>query len=665
VDEIKLPQEPGYSRIGGLGGFLASSGARPARHARATSVVFAIAVGTLFLLSHPYRGIWHDAVLYTVQALHDAHPEHFKHDLFFQFGSQDDWTLYGKIYEKLIGLLGIRASNLLGLAVAQALWWSGMWRLSRRLLPAPWHWVCLLFVAGMPSDYGDGLIFTYDEFFLAARLPAEALCLWALAFALERRSIAALALAFVAMTIHPLMGAVGFATVLIVMTSRYGWWRIFAAAFAVFAVAQFLAPPSFAIQPLDSEWLSVLRMELPFLFPSRWSLLAWSKVCWVIALPAILAAVDEKERRSFWGSLALMGVAGVSVSVVADLAGHDAFWTQLQPWRVLWLLTVMQWVAVISLVRRVWKDRPALLWLLAICWLGLELAGGGIAALAIAAVMHGERLMKARSRPIFKELSTPYKAGLIVATVVTVVFGCLYQILTFKARAAVWPGTLIFNFPVLEAVIHTRLMVVLVCAVSIAVLFRERFTPPVHFIALICLILLCAYAIVNIDQRSTVEKVMETNLDAPARAPFAGRVAPGQMVYWDGPVEEIDYLWLLMRTASYYAAKQAAGMVFHRATTFEALRRYAVVTGTRYSAHGGPPKLFDWLAHFRPLSPEGILRVCREPDVDFVVSPLHYRDLSTNDEWAPDQKTKYWLYDCRTIDSKNAAPPAATISGRQ
>jgi hypothetical protein len=546
----------------------------------------------LFLLAHPYRGIWHDAVLYTVQALRDAQPEHFRHDLFFQFGSQDDWTLYGKIYQRLIGLLGIRASNLLGLAVAQALWWSGMWRLSRQFLPAPWHWVCLLFVAGMPADYGDALIFTYDEFFLAARLPAEALSLWALAFALERRTTAALAMAFVAMAIHPLMGAVGFATVLLATTARYARWRIFAVALAVFAVAQFLTPASFAIHPFDSKWLDVLRTEVPFLFPSKWSLSSWSKVCWVIALPSILAATEAKERRSVWGSLALVGVAGVSFSVVADLAGHDAFWIQVQPWRVLWLLTAMQWVAVISLVRREWHERPALLWLLGICWLGLELLGSGIAALVIAALMHGARLMKARSRSVklFKELTTPFKACLIVATVAAVAFGVLYQIVVYTARAAVWPGTLKFDFPVLEAVIHTRLMVVLVCAFSIAFRLRQRFAPAVLFVSLISL---CAYAIVNIDQRSPAAKIMETNLDAPGRAPFAGRVAAGQMVYWDGPPEEIVYPWFLMQTASYFSPKQSAGMVFHRATTFEALRRFAIVGGTSLGAHGNPPKLFD------------------------------------------------------------------------
>ncbi|MGF6608804.1 hypothetical protein OKW45_003726 [Paraburkholderia sp. WSM4175] len=28
-----------------------------------------------------------------------------------------------------------------------------MWRLIRKLLPAPWHWFCLFLVACMPAEY--------------------------------------------------------------------------------------------------------------------------------------------------------------------------------------------------------------------------------------------------------------------------------------------------------------------------------------------------------------------------------------------------------------------------------------------------------------------------------------------------------------------------------
>jgi len=651
VGESKRPEASVNARVGESGIVFGPSGTRLAWRTRSAAAIFALAFATLFLLAHPYVGIWQDAILYTVQAVRDAHPEHFTHDLFFQFGSQDDWTLYGKLYERLINLVGIRAGNRFGLAAAQVLWWTGMWRLSKRLLPAPWYWVSLLLAAGMPANYGGGFALSYDEFFLTARLPAEALSLWAIAFVLERRSIAALLTALTAMAIHPLIGAVGFATVLIVATPRFPWWRLFAAALAVFAIAQFLAPSPWAIHPFDSEWRSVIRSTVPYLFPSEWPVLPWSRAGWVIALPLMLAAIDTTERHRIWASLALVGIAGVGFATLAALAGHDAFWIQVQLWRALWLLSAVQWVAVLSVVRREWGNRPAMLWLLAVCWLGLELAGGGIAALLLAALMHFERFARARGKPVrfFRELTLPHKACLSAGTLAAASLGVAYQLIFAHAHALVSPATLNFDLPWLEAVIHTRLMVVLVVVLSIAALLRERFPPAAVGVLLI---LLLAYAIVNFDQRSPTAKIMEARLDAPARAPFAGRVAAGQMVYWDGPVQEIVYPWLLMRTSSYFSVAQTAGIVFHRETTFEAVRRQAIVHGPRTSADAYSG--FRYIGSFKPLKPDGILRVCREPGLDFVVSPMHYAGLSTNDEWAPTGQSTYWLYDCRQLNAKAA-----------
>ena len=157
-----------------------------ARH-RPAQITLVLSLAVLFLLTHPYTGIRHDAILYTTQALHNSHPGPFARDLFFQFGSQDDWTIYGKLYSSLISTFGIRASNFAGLFAAQVLWWSGMWCLARKLLPAPWHWFCLFLVACMPGEYGSSMGFSYDEIFLTARLPAEGLGLWAVALTLERR----------------------------------------------------------------------------------------------------------------------------------------------------------------------------------------------------------------------------------------------------------------------------------------------------------------------------------------------------------------------------------------------------------------------------------------------------------------------------------------------
>jgi len=199
-----------------------------------------------------------------------------------------------------------------------------MWRIARRLLPAPWHGFGLFLVACLPADYGAAFIFSYGEPFLTARLPAEALGLWAVALSLERRHVAALALAGVATATHPLIGSVCVATVALGATPRVRWWPVCLLALAAFVLVQCL--PFAALHPFDPEWRAVARFNVPFLFPSLWDLTAWSKACWAVALPAVLYATGDGARRPFWSNLTLVGVAGLGVATIADLAGRDAMW---------------------------------------------------------------------------------------------------------------------------------------------------------------------------------------------------------------------------------------------------------------------------------------------------------------------------------------------------
>jgi hypothetical protein len=61
---------------------------------RHQTVTAALSLSAIWLLTHRYHGIHHDALFYAVQALAHAAPARFEHDLFFAFGSQDDYTLF-------------------------------------------------------------------------------------------------------------------------------------------------------------------------------------------------------------------------------------------------------------------------------------------------------------------------------------------------------------------------------------------------------------------------------------------------------------------------------------------------------------------------------------------------------------------------------------------
>lgn len=649
----------------------------------------------LFMLERPYQGIRHDAILYTVQALHDLTPGNYRHDLFFAFGSQDQWTLYGKLYARLIAAIGIRDANLLGLAVSQILWWSGAWRLIRRLLPAPWHWIAVLFVIGMPADYADKLAFFYAEPYLTARVPAEGMCLWALSFAMERRLVPAFALSLASMTLHPLNGAVGFAAVLLVAATRFPWWRLFTGLLLVFALLQYGTPAGFAVHPLDAAWRGTLEAEIDYLFPSLWTLFAWSKACWVIAVPFLLHADARTTTLSrtpdhLWGRLALIGLSGMVCATLADIGGHDALWLQLQTWRVLWLLSVLQWPALIVLLRREWEKRPALLWWLALCWLTLEV-GGGIVALGIAVLLKAATLMPRAGLAHVARFggdspSERYKAGLVALSVPAVATWAICQIgygLGYvrshgvsSATDAIW----------LDVLLHSRFMAALVALLCGLLLLGGRKAATAFALILAGLL---SYGAINFDQRSKPMKIMESRLDDPSRAPFAAQVAPGRMVYWDGPWDELVYPWLLMRTASYFSPGQTSGIVFHRETTFEALRRAerigdpgtdAASTDLTQIDRTAPQSDADIKAsedlllarrenHFAPLSANGVRRACARTahdatPIDFIVSPEHYAALMPEARWDASAAQQFWLYDCSKVDTLSSSSTPLRLSTR-
>ena len=90
-----------------------------------------LAVTALWGLFHHYAGIIHDSQLYSVQALRALESEIFGDELNFRFGSQDDFTLFTKLYAPLVGALGLPAAAKLLTALGQVLWLAGEPAVSR------------------------------------------------------------------------------------------------------------------------------------------------------------------------------------------------------------------------------------------------------------------------------------------------------------------------------------------------------------------------------------------------------------------------------------------------------------------------------------------------------------------------------------------------------
>lgn len=141
-----------------------------------------------WLACNPYLGIVHDARLYVAQVLRTLHPDVFDSDLFFAFGSQDDFSLFSRLFAPLIAYFGTSAASLLIVALGHALWLSGAAALALRLAPDRAAAVAgLVLLAVMPSFYGGWEVFSFGEGFATPRLLAEGIALWALWALADRR----------------------------------------------------------------------------------------------------------------------------------------------------------------------------------------------------------------------------------------------------------------------------------------------------------------------------------------------------------------------------------------------------------------------------------------------------------------------------------------------
>jgi hypothetical protein len=338
---------------------------------------------------------------------------------------------------------------------------------------------------------------------------------------------------------------------------------------------------------------------------------------------------------------------------VADLIGQDALWIQLQTWRTLWLLTMMQWPAIVLLIRGSGRTRPMLIWLLALCWMLLDI-GGGIIALCIAVTLLVDLRRTASSLDAvrFGAIPVSFRYVLIGASVLCAPIWLIWQMGYHYGQELYSNRMLAFHVNWLELAVHTRLVIEFVAILIVLNLGRDRVRIAVLYLLLA---MLFAFGVVNFDQRTAVAKTVEARLDHPGLAPFDGLVPAGDVVYWDGGVDEILYPWLLMKTSSYFSAFQAGGIIFHRETTIEAIRRFSRI---KLDAQAGrPPRktsahdvtLFTLPPRNAHLSRAALEHVCQDPIVDFIVSRGNYPDLSTHRAWSPDQRLDYWLYDCRQV----------------
>lgn len=330
----------------------------PARLAPLSPRVWVVLVA-LWVVTHPWEGLRHDGILYAAQAMLHLRPEVFSGDLFFAYGSQDDYTIFGRLYASAVDLIGLGMAALLLWGTAQAMWVAVAVAWARRLV-GPGQVLAVAATAfSLPSVYSGDAALRFAESFLTARSFAEPLALaGVLAAYIGRPWVAAVTL-LVSAAFHPLMALPGVLVALLLVAGP----RLGPASMSVIVVAPGLAAAalvSVGVFPaMDSQWLSQVAIRSPFVVAGEWTITDWVRVLYPLIILLLVARFVADSRARLWGAVAACGVMGISLSVVS-WALDWRLGLQAQTWRFAWLVVWAAPLAALSAAFAARRDESGL-----------------------------------------------------------------------------------------------------------------------------------------------------------------------------------------------------------------------------------------------------------------------------------------------------------------
>ncbi|MBZ0096141.1 MAG: hypothetical protein K8H75_12340 [Sulfuricella sp.] len=624
----------------------------------------------IWFLGHPYRGMWHDAVFYAVQAVSLLHPEAYRNDLYFLYGSQDDFTLFSPIYAAFIDLLGLNAATITLLLAGYALWIGAATLLAGKLLRGFPFWLGLVLIIAMPGDYGAAKL-GYAEYFLTPRLIAEGLTLLSLAMILSGKRLMSLAALLAAFVMHPLVALAGAAFISLYL----GYDKpkaalgigVLAATVVLLLAWSGVSPFGHLFSVMDAEWFQLVNARSPYVLWDEWRYEDWGNRT-LLAFSLLAAAsgtANGSVRRVFLPPLAI-GVAALLLFWLGTSLFHNVLLIQLQPWRWLWLTQLFSYLAAAWLVADFWNhDRVYRLLLLGFvtAWLTLASIGGVLSVL-----VSGLFVWYARSgRAIVIPQNLAALLYLIPLQAAAWWLASAWLDATAEAMIKVgpvhsiefWLVWVLLFLPISGGVIS----VIIFLTVWRYGADRRKF---VHLATVggIAFLLMLSFAFW--DQRPPRARYyVQQALRDPL--PSFSRVIPvGAVVYWE---DDLQMVWFGLGRASYASIGQTVGLIFNRQTAIEGKRRV-----DRLAALGVEDGIFAQPGDrgmLRKGGFAGLVHVCHDPVLDFVVLSKDFRVGMIERHFDKMKKRYFYLYDCAYLrrnfadtwaGNKNERPATAGFS---
>ncbi|HQT47229.1 MAG TPA: hypothetical protein PLY97_08405, partial [Acidocella sp.] len=475
-----------------------------------------ILLAALWLITRPFVGIASDAQFYTVQALHAIAPERFSQDLFFKYGSQDEFSIFSDFYKPFILWFGLARGDELLTVFDQCLWFSGLIYLTRALFDDRISVaLAVAAVIVLPSNLD---LLQSAEPFLTPRPYAEALTLFALGDMLRERPVRAGAILLLAMAVHPLMALPGVAVFWCYQATRSYFWL----GVGLAAVLLVLGLALGGVQPFvrlfdrfDPAWLRIVEVRDYFCFLGRWTFGFWLPVCTTCCLVVLGMATASAVRRQLLMISLLVAVGGFVLSYVGGDLLHNVLVLDLQTWRAGWLVAVIAHIVIgpmmLSIPRRGASYALTAKSMFNVA-LGMLAASGFFAPLSLLTVLPagGAAIAFYRERQTRTELSTSFKLLNLVLIVLTVFFSVL--------ALRVWLVAFVYAPGALRNALYGFMLAAGVLLVfSIYIRTTTRGGPRVAAPSMLAAALgLLALAGGHWDQRSAWTKFIDTSAAPPA-----------------------------------------------------------------------------------------------------------------------------------------------------
>lgn len=638
-------------------------------------LVFLAGLG-LWLLSHPYWGIWHDARVYTLMAVRWIDPAPFTRDPWFMFGSQDAFSLFSPLYGSAIAAFGINAAAKWGSMLAGMSFVVASWVFSRALpLGRQRDLIFLLLVSVQlvycANDFGVLATLRISETFITSRQFAVSFGMLGVSAAMaSRRGLAASMLA-VSMALHPLMGLWALvSTVSIISRIPYRWViALVVAGSAAIVGLSMLGVGIFAA--VDGEWGALVRdtSRIVFVATDDRHRVDFLLICYSLLLMG--ACWGQDVLRQWYKVVLLVSVAAYSVNWLCSTYFPAAIVMQAQLWRANWFALVLAVVAAVDIAGRVMSADRLFRYLAMAAGSVLVLVPIAGALLAALAACCPSKFFLSMKDSILS-LTSAVRWTIQIVSLLAVALLSMVVLSDIQATGAMlWRvGEAVDGFAdFFRGLVFVGGFGLFAVGYWIAA-GRKDWSRVIGAIS----IGVVAIGLWQWDDRTpSARKFEETNWGATSHGSpriFSGHVRAGDVVYWQGNAERV---WFELRVASYASSTQAIGLVFSEkmalaiagrlgrvalAATLEPVspeiirnREDAVLLRNR---EGVPPTvgLNDLHSYeAQELTIDGLKYLCQDRELDFVIHNELFKAyvMVSVSETVGRRPVVWHLYDCAHV----------------